>query len=75
MPFAGYKDWEDCIRKNRNKGNPEAYCGSIKHQVEGADEMVKNIPSKIVASGPVDKKVMVAETFECDKKHKKVKKK
>ena len=33
-PFGDYEDWDDCISKNRNKGNPEAYCGKIKHQVE-----------------------------------------
>jgi len=35
LPFAGYKDFADCVRKNQDKGNPEAYCGAIKHQVEG----------------------------------------
>jgi hypothetical protein len=35
-PFAGYKDFHDCVRKNQDKDNPEAYCGSIKHQVEGS---------------------------------------
>lgn len=37
MPFAGYTDFDDCVRKNRGKvANPEAYCGSIMHKVEGA---------------------------------------
>jgi len=34
MPFAGYKDFADCLRKNQDKKNPEAYCGFIKHRVE-----------------------------------------
>jgi len=34
-PFAGYTDFADCVAKNSDKDNPEAYCGSIKHQVEG----------------------------------------
>jgi len=34
MPFADYLDFDDCTSKNRDKGNPDAYCGSIKHKVE-----------------------------------------
>lgn len=34
MPFADYKDWDDCISKNKDKDNPEAYCGYIKNKVE-----------------------------------------
>lgn len=33
-PFAGYKDFADCVSKNQDKHDPEAYCGSIKHKVE-----------------------------------------
>ncbi len=36
MPFAGYKDFDDCVAKNRDKKNPQAYCGAIKHKVEDA---------------------------------------
>jgi len=34
MPFADYSDFDDCTSKNKDKGNPDAYCGSIKHKVE-----------------------------------------
>jgi len=34
MPFADYKDFADCVSKNQDKEDPEAYCGSIKHKVE-----------------------------------------
>lgn len=37
MPFGynnEYKDWDDCIAKNRDKKTPEKYCGYIKHQTE-----------------------------------------
>lgn len=34
-PFGGYTDFADCVAKNRDKDNPEAYCGTIKHQTEG----------------------------------------
>lgn len=35
MPFAGYKDFEECVRKNSDKSDPKAYCGSIKAATEG----------------------------------------
>ncbi len=33
-PFAGYTDFADCVSQNSDKGNPEAYCGTIKKQTE-----------------------------------------
>jgi hypothetical protein len=35
-PFAGYEDFAACVAANQDKDDPEAYCGSIKHKVEGA---------------------------------------
>lgn len=35
MPFANYDDFESCVRANSDKDNPEAYCATIKRQVEG----------------------------------------
>ena len=34
MPFGGYKDFADCVRKNSDKDNPKAYCATIKRKVE-----------------------------------------
>ncbi len=34
-PFADYTSFEDCVAKNPDKDNPEAYCATIKRQVEG----------------------------------------
>ena len=34
-PFAGFKDFAHCVSENQDKDNPEAYCGKVKHQVEG----------------------------------------
>ena len=34
MPFAGYRDFADCVSKNGDKDDPRAYCGSIKAEVE-----------------------------------------
>jgi len=36
MPFGEYQDWDDCISKNSDKGDPQAYCGFIKNKVEEA---------------------------------------
>lgn len=35
MPFAGFTNFASCVSKNRNKANPQAYCASIMHKVEG----------------------------------------
>ena len=34
MPFAGYKDFADCVAKNQDKSDPEAYCAVIMRKVE-----------------------------------------
>jgi len=34
MPFADYKDFDDCIAQNQDKIDPAAYCGKIKSEVE-----------------------------------------
>jgi hypothetical protein len=36
-PFAGYKDFADCVEKNKGVDDPEAYCGKIRHQIEKVD--------------------------------------
>lgn len=35
MPFGEYLNFEDCVAKNQDKGDPEAYCATIKRQIEG----------------------------------------
>ena len=40
-PFAGYKDFAACVAANQDKGDPEAYCGKIKHRVEGASSLTQ----------------------------------
>ncbi len=39
MPFAGYEDFDDCVSKNSDKGDPKAYCGSIQAKVEEANRI------------------------------------
>jgi len=34
MPFGEYTNFDDCVKKNQNKDDPEAYCASIKNKVE-----------------------------------------
>jgi len=34
-PFADYTDFDDCVSKNSDKGDPEAYCAVVKRKVEG----------------------------------------
>lgn len=36
-----YKDFADCVVKNKDKRNPQAYCGEIKHKVEGENKSGK----------------------------------
>ena len=35
MPFAGYKDFADCVSKNQDKKDPKGYCATIMRKVEG----------------------------------------
>jgi hypothetical protein len=35
MPFAGYKNFKDCVSKNSDKKDPQAYCAEIQRRSEG----------------------------------------
>ena len=35
MPFANFSSFQDCVNKNQDKRNPQAYCASIQATVEG----------------------------------------
>lgn len=39
MPFAGYKDFEDCVNKNQDKDDPEAFCAWLERRTEGKINM------------------------------------
>ena len=43
-PFAGYEDFDACVAANSDKDDPQAYCGKIKHQVEGARRTAQERP-------------------------------
>lgn len=34
-PFAGYEDFDDCVDRNADAEDPEAYCGEIQKRTEG----------------------------------------
>lgn len=36
MPFAGYPDFESCVKANQDKDDPSAYCAAIQRAVEGS---------------------------------------
>jgi len=40
-PFAQYESFEDCISKNQDKSDPEAYCATIKRKTEDAEDMIR----------------------------------
>lgn len=52
-PFAGYKDFAACVAANSDKGDPNAYCGKIYHEVEGKS---KNVGPTLEATGHQDGK-------------------
>jgi hypothetical protein len=39
MPFGEYKNFKDCVDKNQDKEDPEAYCAKIQKQIEGSQYM------------------------------------
>ena len=46
MPFAGYQDFDACVDANRDKDDPDAYCGSIKHKVE--DKAMRKAKQRLI---------------------------
>jgi len=34
-PFAGYEDFTDCVAKNQNNANPEAFCAWLHKKTTG----------------------------------------
>ena len=46
-PFGGYKNFGECVAKNQDKDNPEAYCGAIKAKTEEKKDMFKTVLENI----------------------------
>lgn len=38
MPFLDYRDFDDCVARNSDKANPEAYCATLERSVKGTAE-------------------------------------
>lgn len=34
-PMGDYKNFDDCVKRNQDKRDPESYCGKIYHEIEG----------------------------------------
>jgi hypothetical protein len=60
-----YKDFADCIAKNKDKGDAKAYCGAIKDKAE-ADQRAKNEEYAKAHGYKLDEKgrIIVAENVE-----------
>lgn len=35
MPFGPYKDFAECVNRNKDKDNPEAYCALLHYKITG----------------------------------------
>lgn len=60
-PFAGYKDFADCVSQNSDKENPQAYCGSIKHKVEDKKTSSVHLAAVAKAKSLVDEMPAAAQ--------------
>ncbi len=77
MPFAGYKDFDDCVKKNSDKEDPKAYCAQIQRKAEEDEKdkaMFEVIGDKFYAtaraqivSGPQDLPREMASEFTMDR--------
>ncbi len=48
VPFAGYKNFDECVAKNQDKSDPKAYCGAIKAKAENEEDVdMAELESKI----------------------------
>ena len=41
-----YKSFEECVKQNQDKSNPQAYCGSIYWKTEGKNKRKTNKTTK-----------------------------
>jgi len=74
-PFGGYADFDDCVAKNKDKEDPEAYCAEIKRQVEGSTknrgyEITKNNKGvKTGMSEPLESKEVLSQMSEWETRY------
>lgn len=58
-PFGGYSNFQDCVSKNSDKGDPEAYCATIMRKVEGKStneykSKLRELPKKTATETVLD---------------------
>jgi len=58
MPFAGYKNFKECVSENQDKGDPEAYCAVIMRKVEGKEEKADE---RVLSDPEADKNETIAK--------------
>ena len=46
MPFAGYKDFADCVAKNQDKEDPQAHCAMLQKKAEGGMPDEEKMPAE-----------------------------
>lgn len=54
MPFAGYKNHADCVSKNQQARDPDAYCASIARAIEGKDAAYEEAFAKALEGEDTD---------------------
>jgi len=45
MPFGPYKDFADCVSKNRDKDDPKAYCAEVERRIRAAQKKKRHSKS------------------------------
>jgi len=61
MPFDEYDDFEDCVRKNKDKEDPEAYCAKIQREIEGSDNITDKKDVTVSAAMSI-KQIIASDT-------------
>ena len=51
MPFAGFKDFDACVRANRTKRNPQAFCAALERRVKGLSGSVVKVDRRGLVFG------------------------
>lgn len=42
MPFGPYRDFDDCVRKNQDKSNPQAYCAALERRIKENEQISRS---------------------------------
>lgn len=45
MPFGEYSNFDECVRKNKDKRDPDAYCAQVHKEATGKFPQEKSLPS------------------------------